>query len=348
MESTWFVLLAFMLSAYVVLDGFDFGAGILHLLVARTDQERRTVLAAIGPLWDGNEVWLLAFGGVLVFSFPRVYAVAFSGFYLALMLVLWLLILRGISIEFRSHHPNPLWRAFWDAGFAFGSFALAIVFGAALGNVIRGVPIGQSGFFLAPFFGDFRASSASGALDWYTVAVGVFALLVLAGHGALYLAWKTDGAVETRSLALAKPIWIAVVLLGGLLTAATANVQPTIFHNLVSRGPLWLVPPGLACALAAVFFGLAKRRALTAFLGSSGFIVGMLGATAGALYPTLLRSTIDPSLSLTVHNASAGRSGLAIGLMFWVPAMLLAIGYFAYLFRSHSGKVRTPSNGEGY
>jgi cytochrome d ubiquinol oxidase subunit II len=348
METTWFVLLAFMLSVYVVLDGFDFGVGILHVLVAKTDQERRTVLATIGPLWNGNEVWLVAFGGVLVFSFPRVYAVAFSGFYLALMLVLWLLILRGISIEFRSHHPNPLWRSFWDTCFAFGSFSLAIVFGAALGNVIRGVPIDKSGFFFAPFFGDFRAASASGALDWYTVSVGVLALLVLAGHGALYLGWKTDGAVEERSLLLAKPIWIAVIVVGVLVTVATARVQPIIFANLVSRRALWLFPPIIACCLAAVFWGLAKRRALAAFLGSAGFIASMLGATAGALYPTILRSTVDPSLCLTVRNASAGRSGLVIGLAFWVPAILLAIGYFAYLFRSLSGKVRAPAEGESY
>ena len=140
MEAVWFAIVSAMLAVYAVLDGFDFGVGILHRLVARTDEERRTVLAAIGPIWDGNEVWLIAAGGVLFMAFPRVYATAFSGFYMALMIVLWLLILRGVSIEFRSHQENPLWREFWDTVFSVASALLAVVFGATLGNLVRGVP----------------------------------------------------------------------------------------------------------------------------------------------------------------------------------------------------------------
>src|SRR6202040_2422617 len=147
--------LSVMLAVYVVLDGFDFGAGIVHRFVARTDEERRTVLAAIGPVWDGNEVWLIAAAGVLFLAFPSVYSVAFSGFYLALMIVLWLLILRGVAIELRSRQENPLWREFWDTTFALSSGLLAIVLGAALGNVIRGVPLDGSGFFAIPLFTNF-------------------------------------------------------------------------------------------------------------------------------------------------------------------------------------------------
>src|SRR5438045_7729085 len=146
MATIWFLLIALMLAVYVVLDGFDFGAGILHLFVARSDAERRTVLAAIGPVWDGNEVWLIASGGVLVFAFPRAYSAGFSGFYMPLMMALWLLILRGISIEFRSHQPNPLWRSFWDGAFAFSSTLMAVLLGAALGNILRGVPPTEHGF----------------------------------------------------------------------------------------------------------------------------------------------------------------------------------------------------------
>src|SRR5438874_12308916 len=172
MEAIWFTLIALMLIVFVVLDGFDFGAGILHLLVAKTDEERRTVLAAIGPVWDGNEVWLVGSGGVLFFAFPRAYSAAFSGFYLALMIVLWLLVVRGLSIEFRGQLPNPLWRAFFDTTFAVSSTLLAIVLGASLGNVIRGVPIGADQSFVAPLFTNFgvRGPGATevGALDWYT------------------------------------------------------------------------------------------------------------------------------------------------------------------------------------
>src|SRR5512140_7900 len=187
MATAWFILLGFMLIVYVVLDGFDLGAGILHLFVARHDDERRTVLAAIGPVWDGNEVWLLAAGGLLVFAFPRVYAVAFSGFYLPLILVLWLLVLRGVSIELRSHQANPLWRQFFDVVFALSSAVLALVLGVALGNVLRGVPIDGSGFFAAPLFTNFGHGGELGAIDWYTLSVGLFALAALGAHGAMYL-----------------------------------------------------------------------------------------------------------------------------------------------------------------
>src|SRR5258708_4955815 len=172
MATVWFIILSLMLATYVILDGFDFGAGILHLFVAKTDEERRTVLAAIGPVWDGNEVWLVASGGILVYTFPRVYAAGFSGFYLPLMMVLWLLILRGLSIEFRSHHENSLWRSFWDGTLFFASTLMAIILGAALGNVIRGVPVNGEGYFSIPLFTDFLPGTHPGVLDWYTALVG--------------------------------------------------------------------------------------------------------------------------------------------------------------------------------
>jgi cytochrome d ubiquinol oxidase subunit II len=211
MEAFWFGVVSVMLAIYVVLDGFDFGAGIVHHLVARTDDERRTVLAAIGPFWDGNEVWLVAGGGALFFAFPRAYSAAFSGFYLPLMIVLWLLILRGIGIEFRSHNDNPLWRQFWDSTFSFGSTLMALVLGTALGNVVRGVPLDQTGFFAVPLFTNFRPGPHPGVFDWYTLLIGLFALVLLAGHGALYLAWKTAGPVQARSKVVAWRAWLVVV-----------------------------------------------------------------------------------------------------------------------------------------
>src|SRR5580692_7408614 len=193
MEAVWFAIVSGMLAVYAVLDGFDFGVGILHRLVARTDEERRTVLAAIGPIWDGNEVWLIAAGGALFVAFPRVYATAFSGFYMALMVVLWLLILRGVAIEFRSHQDHPLWRELWDTVFLAASALLAVAFGTTLGNLVRGVPLRREGLHGMPLFTDFRPGREPGILDWYTGLVGLFTLAALAGHGALYLAWRTDG-----------------------------------------------------------------------------------------------------------------------------------------------------------
>ena len=227
MGTFWFTALALMLATYVVLDGFDFGAGILHLFVAKTDAERRQVFAAIGPVWDGNEVWLLASGCVLVLAFPRVYASGFSGFYLPLTIVLWLLVLRGLSIEFRNHEENSLWRAFFDATFALASALLAIVLGAALGNVVRGVPLDTGGYFRAPLWTDWREGPTPGVLDWYTVLVGVFTLVTLAGHGALYLRWKTSGALQARVAGLVPKLWASSAALLLFLTWPPRGCGPT-------------------------------------------------------------------------------------------------------------------------
>src|ERR687885_187822 len=170
MPTLWFILVAFMLTMYVLLDGFDLGAGAIHLAAAKTDAERRTIIQAIGPVWDGNEVWLIAAGGTLFFAFPLLYASSFSGFYLPLFIVLWLLMVRGVSIELRAHIHHPVWTAFWDGAFFVGSTLLAVFYGAALGNVVRGVPLNADGYFFEPLWTDFSPFSATpGILDWYTV-----------------------------------------------------------------------------------------------------------------------------------------------------------------------------------
>src|SRR6202049_3749497 len=183
MGTAWFCLVAAMLTTYVVLDGFDLGAGIVHLLAAKTEEDRRTVLRTIGPVWDGNEVWLIAAGGTLYFAFPRLYASSFSGFYLPLTIVLWLLILRGIGIEFRLHIQDRMWQDFFDVVFSFSSILLAVFFGAALGNVVRGVPLAATGYFFEPLWTNFRLGARTGILDWYTILTGVVALVTLTAHG---------------------------------------------------------------------------------------------------------------------------------------------------------------------
>ncbi|HSN31041.1 MAG TPA: cytochrome d ubiquinol oxidase subunit II, partial [Ideonella sp.] len=282
MAGLWYALLAVMLTVYVVLDGFDFGAGIVHLQVARDERERRLVLAAIGPVWDGNEVWLVASGGVLVFAFPRAYAAAFSGFYLPLMLVLWLLVLRGLAIELRGQWEEPLWHAFFDVLFAFSSTVLALVLGASFGNVVRGVPIGGDAAFAAPLFGP------GGALDLYTVLVGVFAVLVLGAHGAAYLAWKCEGALYARSRRLVARTLPVVAVALVFVTLATWRVQPPLLARFARRPWAWPLP---ACAIAALVVAwLANRRGRdrAAFLATSGFLASLLVATALSLYPVIL------------------------------------------------------------
>ncbi|MEQ1834675.1 MAG: cytochrome d ubiquinol oxidase subunit II, partial [Candidatus Eisenbacteria bacterium] len=184
MADLWYAIVAGMLTVFVLLDGYDFGAGMLHRWLARDEDERRRVLAAIGPFWDGNEVWLLAAGGALFMAFPAVLAAGLSGFYFAIFLVLWCLIGRGLAVEFRSHVQDPLWRSFWDTAFMLTSALLALFFGVALGNVVRGVPLAADGWFTLPLFTTFRTTGEVGILDVYTLTVGLFAVLALAVHGA--------------------------------------------------------------------------------------------------------------------------------------------------------------------
>ncbi|HVX11559.1 MAG TPA: cytochrome d ubiquinol oxidase subunit II [Pirellulales bacterium] len=339
MEAVWFAIVAGMLAIYAVLDGFDFGVGALHRIVARTDEERRTVLAAIGPIWDGNEVWLIAAGGVLFVAFPRVYATAFAGFYMALMIVLWLLILRGVAFEFRSHQDHPLWREFWDTIFSLASVLLAVVFGATLGNLIRGVPLEEAGLRGMPLFTDFLTGREPGILDWYTGLVGAFTLLALAIHGAFYLAWRTTGPVRTRSLVFARTAWKSTVVLWIAATAATAWVQPDVFRNLIAR-PWTLAFVALSIAGAWGAFSFTRRgRELAAFVSSCAFLLGMVAATLAGQYPFWLRSTLDPSHSLTASNSISSVYALEVGLAWWTIGIVLVAGYFTYVFRSMRAKV---------
>jgi len=348
MEMLWFWLVSVMVAIYAVMDGFDFGAGILHLFVAKTDTERRQVLASIGPLWDGNEVWLLAGGGAMFLAFPRTLAAGFSGFYMAMFMVIWTLIMRGISIEFRSHVQDSIWRAFWDGAFALSSILMPVLLGAALGNVIRGVPLDESGYFNIPLFTTFGVQNPVGILDWYTVLIGVFALVTIAAHGSVFLAWKTDGDVQTRALVAARPLWGAVLVLWIVATLATRIVNPGLFKAFPHAPLAWLFFVVYVVGLGLVFQGINKGKYLLAFIGSGAFILGILAATAACVWPVMLGSTIDPRFSLTAHNASVANSGLTKGLVWWVIGFPIAIGYIAYLFRIHRGKAKAAAEGEGY
>jgi len=348
MEMLWFWLVSVMVAIYAVMDGFDFGAGVLHLIVARTESERREVLAAIGPLWDGNEVWLLAAGGAMFLAFPRLLASGFSGFYLAMFMVIWSLALRGIAIEFRSHVRDTMWRSFWDLVFAVASTLLPILLGAALGNVVRGVPLDATGYFTIPLFTTFGVGNPVGILDWYTVLMGVLVLATLTGHGALFLAWKTSGDLHRRCRRAARILWPAVALLALLATWATAAVNPAVYRNLPHAPLAWAGIALFLGGLAAVFAGLAAQRPLLPFLGSGAFVVGILAATAACVWPVMLPSTLDPAASLTAYNASAGAGGLRAGLVWWFIGFPIALAYFACLFWLHRGKASAPEEGQGY
>lgn len=348
MNALWFALVSVLLAGYVILDGFDFGAGALHLVVAKTDRQRREVLAAIGPFWDGNEVWLLAAGGVLFLAFPKVLGAGLSGLYLPVFFLLWALILRGIAIEFRSHVEDAMWRRFWDAIFCMASALPPVLLGAALGNLLRGVPLDASGYFALPLWTDFSLTAPFGVLDGYTTLSGVLALVALAHHGALFLAWKTEGDVHEASLRAAKRLSWPLVALWFAATGATYALRPDLFRQLAER-PLALLAALLGVAgLAITFFGRRRGRLLLAFIGSSAFLLGILVATVASSYPVMIRSTLDPAFSLTALNAASSEASLRTGLLWWPFGFVLALGYLALLLHIHRGKVRAPAEGEGY
>ena len=345
LETIWFCLVALMVATYVILDGYDLGAGIIHLFVARSDEERRHVLQSIGPFWDGNEVWLLAGGGTLYFAFPALYAASFSGFYLPLMMVLWLLMLRGISIEFRSHMESPIWRSLWDAVFSCASALLAIFFGVALGNVVRGVPLDASGFFFLPLWTDFDVKGELGILDWYTVVIGLAAFIVLVLHGALWVALKTDGPLEERCRRLAGWAWWAAAAALVLITKLSFQMQPQLAASFSVHPWGYIFPSAALIAFALVRASMHRRRTASAFLLSSVFIAAMLSSAAFGLYPYLLTSRTNPEFALTVSNAAAAPYGLRVGLAWWIPGIALAIAYFVFTYRRFRGKVRPREEG---
>jgi cytochrome d ubiquinol oxidase subunit II len=344
----WFWLVAVMITGYVVLDGFDLGVGALHLVIAKTDQERRTVIRTVGPVWDGNEVWLLAGGGTLYFAFPLLYASGFSGFYLPLMIVLWLLILRGIGIELRMHLNSPVWRGLFDGCFAFSSMLLMIFFGAALGNVIRGVPLQKDQYFFLPLWTNWRVGPQPGVLDWYTTIAGVVALVALTLHGAHYLAMKTSGDLNLRARRVAASLWPVLAMLTVVSLVATLSIRPQLLANYRTYPVLYAVPVAVAASLGAMFIYRRKGSDTGAFLASCAYLVFMLVGAAAAVYPNLLVSTTDPALNITVENAHTGAYALRVGLVFWGIGMAMAAGYFVFIYRMFKGKVATQTEGGGY
>ncbi|HUE52660.1 MAG TPA: cytochrome d ubiquinol oxidase subunit II [Terriglobales bacterium] len=356
MATLWFVIIAIMLTVYVALDGFDLGAGVIYLIVAKTRDERRMVLRSIGPVWDGNEVWLVAAAGTLYFAFPQLYASSFSGFYLPLMMVLWLLMLRAIGIEFRGHIDNLVWQNFFDVVFSVSSALLTIFFGAALGNVVRGVPLDHEGYFFEPLWTNFKLGPHPGILDWYTILIGVLALVTLTVHGALYVALKTENDLSRRARDIAVMLWPVQLLLTCLSLIGTYFVRPHVMRNYGVHPVGALVPIVVVGSLAVMAWANRKEQATEqkqrdskdklAFLGSTLYITGMLVGVAFALYPLVLPSSTEPGYSLTINNSAAGHHGLVVGLIWWIVATVLALGYFLFVYRLFRGKVRLE--GEGY
>jgi len=348
MVELWYALVAIVFAIYVVLDGFDFGAGIVAPFVAKDDAERRMVLGAIGPYWDGNEVWLLAGGGSLFVAFPGALAAGISGFYFAIFLVLWCLIGRGISIEFRSHLKDPMWRTVWDTSFVVTSTLLALFFGVAFGNLVRGLPLGADGWFALTLFTSFLPTDPVGMLDVFTVLSGIFAVVALAAHGAAFLAWKTGGAVAVRSRTAHRRALVLVAVLWPLVTGATAWINRELFQAIATRplaASLTLLAVG---SLVYGFIARARGNDRMAFVASGTFLVGILGATAAALFPVLLPARGAPELSITAYQAANDARGLRVALGWFAFGLPLALVYLGIVGWLHRGRAVSAADGEGY
>jgi len=335
----WFWLVAVMIVGYVVLDGFDLGVGVLHTFLVRTEAERQASLRSIGPVWDGNEVWLLAGGGTLYFAFPLLYASAFSGFYLPLMIVLWLLVLRGISLELRNHIDVGVWRTLLDGVFGLSSALLTIFFGAALANVLRGVPLQPDGYFFLPLWTNWQPGVNPGILDWYTVIGGLVALAALTLHGALWLTIKVSGDFAARAQRIVKPLWIGVVLLTVVSLIATISVRPQTLNNYYQYPVTFIVPAGVLASLAAIWYFNRKSQPVKAFLASSLYLFFMLAGACWGVYPTLLPATTGADRDITLSRALSGPHTLSVGLVWWTFGMALAIVYFFFVYSRFKGKV---------
>lgn len=348
MIAMWYGIVSFMLITYVVLDGRNFGAGMLHWFVAKTPEERRQVIAAIGPLWSWHEVWLVGFGGTLFAVFPRLLASAFAGYYLALFLILWCLLLRGGSLEVGGHINDKLWQGFWDFVFVISSFLLALLFGAAGGNLARGVPLDADGNFSMAFFTTFNVRGNVGLLDWYTVSVAIFSMVMLAAHGATYLTLKTEGPVHDRSERYARRLWSASVPLLVVVTLETWFVRPELPFNDLTNPLSWL--GGLLVAVSAFTLAssLRSRNEGRAFLASNFVIAGMLATGAATIFPVMLYSTIAPENSLTAYAVASGGNSLVLAAIWWPASFVLSAVYFVFISRHYYGKVSLKRDNQGY
>jgi cytochrome d ubiquinol oxidase subunit II len=335
LQVTWFVLVAVLLTGYAVLDGFDLGVGFWHLF-ARGDRDRRVLLNAIGPVWDGNEVWLITGAGALFAAFPPVYASVFSGMYLALMLLLVGLVLRAVSLEFRSKVDSPRWRTTWDAAFSVGSVVSTLVLGVAAGNIIGGLHLDAHGTATDGFLD---------LLDLTSVLVGLTGLAMFATHGAAYLSIKTEGDLHRRALSWAMGAWFATAALFAATTALSLAVHRQLLDNFLSAPALFVLPAVASASILAIPLLLRRGAARGAFLATSLSIAGLMATAGASIFPHMVPSATDPALGLTIFDSSSSRRTLTVMLVLAAIGVPVMLGYTVFAYRTFRGKVVVEDHG---
>ncbi|MFQ5667291.1 MAG: cytochrome d ubiquinol oxidase subunit II [Candidatus Binatia bacterium] len=327
----WFAILGLLLSGYAILDGFDLGVGILQPFLPRDEPQRRLAINTIGPLWDGNEVWLVTFGGAMFAAFPNAYASVFSGFYTPFMALLFALVLRAVSMEFRGKAAHATWRRLWDGCFFAGSFLASLLFGVAVGNVLRGIPLDARG--------DFTGSLAD-LLNPYALLVGLLVVALFAMHGAIYLHLRTEGDLQRRAEGWMWRTFGLFLLLFMLTTMVTLVVVPRAAAHFENNPMLWLVPVVNVFAIANIPRALYHRSPAQAFASSSITILALVVLLGAALFPNLLHSLPEPENSLTIFNAASSPRTLKIMLLVAAIGMPLVLAYTGTIYWTFRGKVK--------
>jgi cytochrome bd ubiquinol oxidase subunit II len=357
MEFFWYVVLMGILAVYIVLDGYDFGAGIIHLFFAKTEKDKKAITNAIGPFWDANEVWLIAAGGVLFFAFPTLYASSFSGFYLPLMMILWLLIFRAIGLELRGQIHHPMWEVVWDKAFGIASLLLALFFGVALGNVVRGVNLGmvengistqEPHFFFLPLWNSSFSPNAShlGIIDWFTLFLGVVSVVTLMIHGANWIIYKTNSSLNSKLREVVFKLNFVLLVLVIISLLIWNRIESEPFHNFINNPLLWVFPLITFIGLFGLFKVKSFKKDGQGFLFSSLFLVGGFASTTASIFPNVLPSTNNVNPSLTIYNVAADSYGLSVGVYWFVIALVLVIAYFVIQYKVFSGKMDDVGYGE--
>jgi cytochrome d ubiquinol oxidase subunit II len=330
LNTIWFILVGILLAGYAILDGFDLGVGAIYLLV-KGDTERRTLLNSIGPVWDGNEVWLVTGGGALFAAFPHVYATVFSGFYTAFMLLLFMLIFRAVAIEFRSKYHDARWRQSWDIAFSVSSILIAFLMGVALGNIITGIPIGADKEFAGTFWD---------LINPYTVGVGITTVALFMMHGTIYATMKTEGELQNKLKSWVNNTIIFFIIMYALITMSTLVYFPHMVEHFKDSQFLFVVAILNMLAIANIPREIHHNREFFAFLSSAASIFSLLALFAIGIFPNIVYSTLNPEYSLTLYNAASSQKTLEIMLIIALIGIPFVLAYTISIYWIFRGKVK--------
>jgi cytochrome d ubiquinol oxidase subunit II len=350
MEIFWFIIIAIVLAVFFILDGYDFGVGIIHMFSAKKEEDKVVIAKSAGLFWDSNEVWLVAAGGMLFMAFPVFYASVFSGLYLPLIFVLWFIIFRAISLEFRGHFNHQMWKDFWDKAFGLSSLLLALFFGVALGNIIRGVNLGgvENGislyekhyFFLPLWDSSFSPfSETPGVIDWFTILIGLLVVITLAIHGANWIVLKTNSSINERLKKINFYLSIILIVLTIITFIAWLKINPNSLENFIEK-PYFLIFPliYLTGIIGTLFINKVKKN-ITSFIFSSLIIVGGITASIASMFPVILPSTNNINESLTIFNTNASEHSLSVAVNWAILGFILLFLYLIIQKRILGGKI---------